>query len=596
MNDPTVPRDPSSFKYIDETFDPSSLLQAYKQAGCTASLPSKPNTMTWQELKTFVQQKKLSSLEGMIPDQFPNQFANGQVAVTMLSNGGSAYVVAKEGVKLPNLSSVKDLRQTGGSFSAVDLENAVEFPLPALEDADAPAVSLYNSSQLIMITNWAARYDSEGLRSEAHKSEQTTLPNGKKAYYLKQGNKQEWCSFSDESAESSDYLCVSIANSPKTSLSILKSILQSQSNASNFSKSELPSQELVDAIRKLTNNQDNPDHSYVEYSFFKFDLNNDGNKDAIVYETGRLCGQANCYVSIFLKTGNQYQPVLESHFLQRYNAKVAILRDYNSGSINLAMPAIDWNTIDYGKAKGWRNFKFDGNEYIEVGESNSINHQTIFDFENAKMFNLANPGSPSQNTTDLNTASPVPQVKMPDSLKLTLEQKGSNTETEFIKGNDGYYNWFVRKEGFLASLTNSFFNSLTNNTSGTCLGLKENKDLAKVKLTTYPCNSQEGARKWEILMVNDNTGYKIKLPNTKYCLGANAGVLDCDSPDVPVENLTPKQLEEFIANNPNLNYRNDSTITIGDYVITVAKTFEKYNSFWCKTVSQNRLFSSTCIR
>jgi hypothetical protein len=137
------------------------------------------------------------------------------------------------------------------------------------------------------------------------------------------------------------------------------------------------------------------------------------------------------------------------------------------------------------------------------------------------------------------------QIKMPDSLKLTLEQKGTNTETEFVKGNDGYYNWFVRKEGFLSSLTNSIFNSLANNTSGTCLGLKENKDLAKVKLTTYRCDSPEGSRKWEILMVNDNTGYKIKLPNTKYCLRNNVGFADCDSSDVAVENLTPEQYKEF---------------------------------------------------
>jgi hypothetical protein len=365
LNDPTVPRAPSpSDEYIDETFDPSSLLQAYKQAGCTASLPSKPNTMTWQELKTYVKQKKPPSLEGMIPDQFPNQFANGKIAITRLHPGLVGYVVAKEGVNIPNLSNLKELSETDVSFNSVGLENAVE--LPAVVGSTD---SLYNSSQLIAISYTAARYDSEGLRDEARKSEQTTLPNGKKAYYLKSA----WCSFRDESTEYSDYLCVSIANSPKTSLEVLKSI-----SASN-----------------------------------------------------------------------------------------------------------------------------------------------------------------------LNTTTQVSQVKMPDSLKLTLEQKGGNTETEFIKGDDGYYKWFVKKEGFLASLTNSIFNSLTNNTSGTCLGLKENQDLAKVKLTTYPCNSPEGSRKWEILMVNDNTGYKIKLPNTKYCLGANVGVLECDSSDATVENLTPEQYKEF---------------------------------------------------
>jgi hypothetical protein len=330
----------------------------------SSSLPSKSNTMTWQELKTFVEQKKPPSLEGMIPDQFPNQFANGKIAITRLHPGLVGYVVAKEGVNIPNLSNLKELSETDVSFNSVGLENTVE--LPAVVGSTD---SLYNSSQLIVINNWAPRYDSEGLRSEARKSEQTTLPDGKKAYYLEQG----WCSFSDESAEYSDYLCVSIANSPKTSLEVLKSI-----SASN-----------------------------------------------------------------------------------------------------------------------------------------------------------------------LNTATQVTEIKMPDSLKFTLEQKGGNTETEFVKGDDGYYKWFVKKEGFLASLTNTIFSSLANNTSGTCLGLKENQDLAKVKLTTYRCDSPEGARKWEILMVNDNTGYKIKLPNTKYCLGENIGVLECDSSDAPVENLSPEQYKEF---------------------------------------------------
>ncbi|MGL5943252.1 MAG: hypothetical protein ACRC2S_23385 [Waterburya sp.] len=136
-------------------------------------------------------------------------------------------------------------------------------------------------------------------------------------------------------------------------------------------------------------------------------------------------------------------------------------------------------------------------------------------------------------------------VRMPDSIKLTLEHKGTNTKTEFIKRDDGYYTWFVKKEGFLSSLTTSLFDSLANNTSGTCLGLKENQDLAKVRLAKYRCDSQEEARKWEILMVNNNTGYKIKLPNTKYCLGANVGVFDCDNPDIPVENLTPEQLKSW---------------------------------------------------
>jgi len=220
---------PSQIRNISSSYR-TPMLRKYKQAGCTMTVPkivsSKPKTMAWQELKTFARQKHLAGLNDMIPSQYPNQFANGQVAMTMLSNGASAYVVAREGVNIPNLSSVKELRQTSNSFNAVDLGNAVESPLPALKDTPD---HLYNSSQLIEIVNWSSRYDSRGLRSEARQSQQATLPNGQKAYYLKQGNKQGWCTFTNESAQYSDYICVNVANSPQTSLGLLKSILVSKS-------------------------------------------------------------------------------------------------------------------------------------------------------------------------------------------------------------------------------------------------------------------------------------------------------------------------------------------------------------------------------
>ena len=230
---PTTPRKADIDENIEDINKAKRVIQKYKDAGCTSSLPSNStassssNTMTWQDFKTFARQNKLASLAKMIPSQFPNQFADGKIAITMLSNGGSSYVVAKEGIKIPNLSSVKELSQTDGSFGAVDLTNAVEFPLPALKDVPH---SLYNSSQLIEVIQWASRYDSEGLRQEARQSQQATLSNGQKAYYLKQGNKRGWCAFQNESAQYSDYLCVNIAHSPKTSLAVLQSVLIGDNN------------------------------------------------------------------------------------------------------------------------------------------------------------------------------------------------------------------------------------------------------------------------------------------------------------------------------------------------------------------------------
>ena len=154
---------------------------------------------------------------------------------------------------------------------------------------------------------------------------------------------------------------------------VLKSYAQAGCTASEPSNniasnsnslSTLPSQELVNAIRKHTIN---PNYSNVEYSFFEIDLNGDRNKDAIVYETGSHCGQVNCYLSIFLKTGKKYQHLgTDKYILQTFNSKVAILKDSHSGWIDLAMPAFSFNPSEYDKVKGWKTYQFNGKEYTSI--------------------------------------------------------------------------------------------------------------------------------------------------------------------------------------------------------------------------------------
>ena len=117
-------------------------------------------------------------------------------------------------------------------------------------------------------------------------------------------------------------------------------------------------------------------------------------------------------------------------------------------------------------------------------------------------------------------------IVIPDSFKLIMEN-GMNTE--FVKGDDGYYTW------------------LWNDRPGNCFGLKDNKDPAKVQLATYRCNSKKKARTWEILMANDNTGYKVKLPNKSYCLADNIGIIDCNDSKATVINLTAEQLKSWVS-------------------------------------------------
>lgn len=156
-------------------------------------------------------------------------------------------------------------------------------------------------------------------------------------------------------------------------------------SASKSSKSELPSQKLLDAIKQQTISTN---HSQVEYSFFEFDLNNDGNKDAIVYETGSHCGMAMCYFHVFLNTANQYQILWGQNGLPTYNAKIAILKDSNSELVSIAIPVYTLNLSEYDKVKGWTIYRFNGKEYVQKDVVDSINSQTIIDFEKAQRFNL----------------------------------------------------------------------------------------------------------------------------------------------------------------------------------------------------------------
>lgn len=119
-----------------------------------------------------------------------------------------------------------------------------------------------------------------------------------------------------------------------------------------------------------------------------------------------------------------------------------------------------------------------------------------------------------------------PTVKVPDSFKLVME---NGMKTEFIKQNNGYYAW------------------LWNDRPGYCFGLKDNRDPNRVQLATYKCNSKK-ARTWQILMANNNTGYKVQLPNTSYCLADNIGIVDCTNSKATVIDLTAQQLEEFTVN------------------------------------------------
>lgn len=176
------------------------------------------SSLTWKSFRSLPATQKPDYID-FSPQEFPKGFANGQLALTRQHTGSSAYIVAREGVRLPSLSTVRQQISKNISFNAADVRSS----FPAL--ADFPK-GLYNTSQAIEVIHWAARYDDQALRNQAKASRRDILSNRRVAYYIEQDTgRKGWCTFAAESAKYSDFLCVNIANSPQTALAILNSII-----------------------------------------------------------------------------------------------------------------------------------------------------------------------------------------------------------------------------------------------------------------------------------------------------------------------------------------------------------------------------------
>lgn len=182
--------------------------------------------IVWQQLHELAKERPNSWLNAMTPREFPNDFAQGQVAITAINPEHTSYVVAREGKTLSNLSSVgQQVSKQNGNFNAASYE---DYDLPALDYFPS---TLYQSQHLIEVSRWASKYDSPYLRFKAQLSQHDTLSDGRQAYYITAPNeKKAWCVFDDESIRSSGYTCVSIANSPVTALGTLNLIAQIPNN------------------------------------------------------------------------------------------------------------------------------------------------------------------------------------------------------------------------------------------------------------------------------------------------------------------------------------------------------------------------------
>ena len=182
--------------------------------------------MTWRSFSSFVQAMGDDFQTAMLPQSFPNGFAGGQVAFVSLGTGSSRYVVAREGIQLPNQSTV---RQQANSFNILFNGNVDPFlSLPAISSFPD---RLYSGSNIIEIAHWAPRFDDPGLRQTMRQARSAVLPNGNRAYLITQyEGRTGWCTLADERAQYSEHLCVNIANSPQTAFGVLSLIVGNPSN------------------------------------------------------------------------------------------------------------------------------------------------------------------------------------------------------------------------------------------------------------------------------------------------------------------------------------------------------------------------------
>lgn len=183
--------------------------------------------MTYPNFKAVNQQNNISAFSNMFPSSLPSGFAKGKVVITEFGNSCESYIIAKEGVNLARLPLIP-FRQ----YPTMNIDRVVGNDFPALSNyaalKDGLPQKLYNSGSLIYIIGCGGRMDGPELRKEVKISQRPELPDGRKAFFLKWNDfqwKPSWCVFEKESESQSAFVCVGIANSPKTALEVLKSIV-----------------------------------------------------------------------------------------------------------------------------------------------------------------------------------------------------------------------------------------------------------------------------------------------------------------------------------------------------------------------------------
>ncbi|GAB1539041.1 hypothetical protein NUACC21_17060 [Scytonema sp. NUACC21] len=161
---------------------------------------------------------------------------------------------------------------------------------------------------------------------------------------------------------------------------------------SSSTTSAASSSSLVTAIRNAVGNDLSDFFDSIEYFYVEVDLNNDKNKEVIVYTAGPQCGAWECSVYIFKRSGNGYRLVGETGAASN-EAQIAVLKSQNKGWLNIATLVYD---SQYRKLN-WKLHKFNGSVYQNTYQNlSSTPTRIILRPNRGSGINLAKLGRASQ--------------------------------------------------------------------------------------------------------------------------------------------------------------------------------------------------------
>jgi hypothetical protein len=149
-----------------------------------------------------------------------------------------------------------------------------------------------------------------------------------------------------------------------------------------------PNSALVTAIRNAVGSNISNGFDRIEYFLTEVDLNNDGNKEVVVYTAGLHCGTSECPVYIFRRSGNSYLLIGRTGAISN-GGQIAVLPSRSNGWYDIA-------TLVYNpqqRTANWKLHRFNGKSYQNTFQNlSSKPNQIILRPNRGSGISLADPG------------------------------------------------------------------------------------------------------------------------------------------------------------------------------------------------------------